>query len=336
MEGLSAQQAAALSGPGELLLLAILAAILWWAIRNSHKEAVFVGFRVVREHPAALGFWALFALALSFAVTCLLVGLMGHDLAKLPDLEALAARDPAAALATMARLAPAYASILAVALIFNAILGAAMIRAVVRPGDDRFGYLRLGADEVRLLGLELLTLLVFFGVYIGLSLVAGVALGLIVAVARPAADLGIVLVFVGLAAAMTYIAVRLSLAPALTFQTRRLSLFGSWTLTKRHFWPVLATYVVNLYLIVLVSFLGWILTFSIATILNGGDLTASLKSTMAEPDLSSLQAYFTPLRLVQSAFNAGVSALVWPLMFTPSVAIYLALSRTVAAEEVFS
>jgi hypothetical protein len=293
----------------------------------SIQDAAFTGFRVVREHPWALLFWALYALALSLVFGAIFVGLMGPDLTRLTAASAQGARDPAQTLAVMGRLLPGYGLLLAVGLVFNSILGAAMIRAVLRPTDDRFGFIRLGADELRQMALAALTFLVFLGAYVALVfalVIMGVLVGII---ARTAGGLVVFLgVIVGVGA-LAILGVRLSLAPALTFDAGRIDLFGSWSLTRGRFWPLFATYLLAFAMIAVVYLLGLLVIFALAAVLNGGNPMTS----MMRPDMSSLGAYFTPARLAQTALTAGVTALVWPVALTPSAAIYRRLAPAGAA-----
>ena len=288
----------------------------------SIQDVAFTGFGVVRQYPRALLAWWLFALAFSLLLGAVFVGLAGPDFAKLMAISGQPTADPAQFLAVMGRLAPAYVAFLVLALAANAVLSAAMIRAVLRPQEDRFGYLRLGEDELRQLGLLLLTFLVFMGVYFGVAIVVGIVVGLLVAVTHVAPKPLLLVLFLAMAAVMLFLAVRLSLAPALTFDTRRINLVGSWGLTRGRFWRLFGTYLLTFSLVAVVYLLSVLLIFAVGAILNGGDLGAA----WGMPGMGSLKDYFAPARLAQTVLNAGVSALIWPLIFTPPAAIYRALA----------
>ena len=299
----------------------------------SIQDVAFTGFRVVREHPRALAVWALYALIVSVAFSVIFVVLMGPDFVKLMAASARPSPDPARVAALFGRLAPGYVGFVAVAMVSNAILGAAMIRTVLRPAEDRFGFLRLGADERRQLGLGILTLVVFVGVYLALVLASGLLVGVVAMVARPAAGAMLVVLMVGSLGVMIFLGVRFSLAPALTFDRSRVTLFGSWPLTRGRFWPLLGAYVLTSALIAVVYLLGLLVIFAMDAILNGGSPTTAL----VPPDMASLRAYASPARLAQTVLGAVMSALVWPVLFTPPTAIYRALSSTGArAGEAFA
>jgi hypothetical protein len=300
----------------------------------SIQDAAFTGFRVVREHPRALAAWAAYALVLSVIFAAILIGTMGRELATLAAASGRSPPPTAEMLAAFARLAPGYFLLMVVGLVSNSILGAAMIRAVLRPAEERFGFLRLGADELRQLGLGVLTLLVFFGVYLACLVIAGLVDGVVAVAAKTVAAGAVLVVLVILAIGlMVFLAVRLSLAPALTFERGRVDLFGSWGLTRGRFWPLFATYLLALALIVVVGLVSQLLILAASALVTGGN-------PLVQPggaDLASLAAYFGPARIVQTLLGAGVSALIWPVAFTPPTAVYRWLVPSAgAAADAFS
>ena len=229
-----------------------------------------------------------------------------------------AARDPTTVIALFSHLLPGYLVVLGVALVSNAIFGAAMIRAILHPTEEGLGFLRVGVDELRQLGLGLLTFAVFFGANVALLTVLGLIVAAIGGALNVTAGSAAMLMILGLICGTSYLAVRFSLAPALTFDSGRIDLLGSWSLTRGRFWPLLGAYGLTLALIMVIYLLSQLIILAFGAVLNGGDITAAA----TPPDMSSLAAYFTPWRLAQTAMTAGVSALVWPVLFTPPTAIY--------------
>jgi hypothetical protein len=131
---------------------------------------------------------------------------------------------------------------------------------------------------------------------------------------------------------MVVLGVRFSLAPALTFDTHRINLFGSLGLTRRRFWPLFGAYLLAVALAAVVYLLSVLVIFAVGAILNGGDPAAALKT----PDGAPLTTYLSPARLLQTAFGAGVWALVWPVLFTPAAAIYRTLGPASDAPDAFA
>ncbi len=288
----------------------------------SIQEAAFTGFRVVRERPWVLAIWAAFALVMSVVFTASLVKVAGPDIMRLQQFGALGDRDPAAAMEVLGKLLPLYLLLTPVALVFYGVVYAAMNRAVLCPHDKKLGYLGLGGDELRQIGLMLILALLAIGAYL-VFLIVIVLVGLLVQAVAHSGPQSIVLIAVpGFFVVFGFLAVRMSLASALTFQTRRVNVFGSWVLTRGRFWPLFGTYLMTLALSGVVLFLTYLVILAAAAVVTGGNMFA----LMAAPDMSSTGAYFTAPHLVQLVLGAGVSALIWPIVLTPPAAIYRRLT----------
>jgi hypothetical protein len=306
----------------------------------SASDAALTGFRIVRERPRTLMVW----IAVQFVVQAVLVlGMVqvaGPAMTQLSAASVGSTRDPAQTAAIVGQLGPFYLLIALFSLIFYPILYSTMNRAVLSPGEEGFGYIRFGADELRQIGLLLLVFGIGIVAYIALIFVLVVA-GIVAAVATgsghggPSAMIltGLVAVLVGLAilAAWIYVWVRLSLASPLTFATRKINLFGSWRLTRGLFWPMLGAYVVAFILAMIAMLLTTVISLAVSGVLGGG--VAGLQAVL-RPDMSSIPAYLTPARLVSLAISAVSSALVWPVLLTPAAAIYRSLPEAVEAPNV--
>jgi hypothetical protein len=281
----------------------------------SVQDVAFGGFADVRSHPRALLVWTPLAFAASIGLQLVSVGVAAPPLAAWSP-----SQDPAVTLALIQKLLPAELATGLLALVVSAIMQTTMIRLVLRPQDSRFGYVRLGADEARQFGLALLSVLVIGGVYFAVVFACSLLFVLLAAVTGAPVVFAIVLALAATLAAVALVAVRLSLAPALTFERRRVDLFGSWALTRGRFWPLLGVYVMVLALCAVVYVVAAILIFGLGGLVLGPDMAA-----LGRPP-ETLAALFSPLRLILGLFGSFLSALVWPVLFTPSARLYASMA----------
>lgn len=118
----------------------------------------------------------------------------------------------------------------------------ATFRAVLRPDERRWFYLRLGADEARLGVLTLVAFLVVLGVgsapaYL-VFVLASPIMGVLPTATRDIAELGVLItVWVEV-----WLGVRLSLIAVETYSEGRFHLGAYWPVTRGRFWYLLACY----------------------------------------------------------------------------------------------
>lgn len=294
------------------------------------QEAAFTGFRVVWERPWAAAIWAGVGLVTSVAFSSFITltsGPAAMQLMQMQQAGTLATADPVRTLGLLSQLLPMYGVLLGFDLLFYPVLTAAMNRAVLRPKEDGFGYFRLGGDEWR----QLLLLLIYAGLGLGAYVVAIVFVVIVAAVgvvAGGAGAAGIIAVLipamliVGGICGAAVLGVRLSLSSALTYATKKVNPFGSWALTRGRFWPLLGTYLLALFMALIVWLLVSAVSVAAAAIFGGGNPFP----TLFNPDLTSPQSYFVPARIAYLAPTAMSSALLWPLLMTPAATIYRRLA----------
>jgi hypothetical protein len=202
-------------------------------MRFSAGEAAFEGFRVTRQHPAALLGWSLVWL-LSVVATILtalpiLQPVMGELQALLQSIATGAQAEPSLAIQT--RMAYATWATLPISVVTQAVFMPALYRAMASEGRDRFAFLRLSRVELRVLGvLTALSLISLVLSQIG-DTAATVFQGTSFSV------LGGMISFAATLAGVV-VAVRLVLATPQTFETGHIDLKAAWRLTTRMFWPL--------------------------------------------------------------------------------------------------
>jgi len=284
----------------------------------SATNAAFEGFKVVRRHPLALIFWALFYAGIMIAGLALVGGSLIGLMSAVEALETSGATSPEANMPVLAGYMTVFAIIVPVSLIASAMIYAAVSRAVLRPTESAFGYLRLGMDEVRVLVVSLALFVVFMvlgSVVVG---IIGVVAGITTAADMPALWLLVVLLVCAAIALFAWLGVRLSLAIPITMAERRIAIFDSFAFTKGRFWPLLGMALLAFVMSMVVGLLGSLVALPVQL------ATGGLES-LAELEGESLQV------IVQTAWpaiaawvvvNAVMSALQVAVLYAPFSAAY--------------
>jgi hypothetical protein len=192
-----------------------------------------------------------------------------------------------------------WAALLAVP--FEAVLVAAILRALLKPEKPDFAFLRLGAVEAKMAGLLVLAGLVGALVALPISIAAAyVAFAL-----KQPLLAGSALVIGSIVAAL--VLMRFAPAPAILVDERRLDLGDAWRASRGRYF-VLVVVVVGA--VVLERIFGGLAT-----------------RLAAQPDLASWAALFSPLRLIILAWRSltGVAALA--LMAGAAATVWRARAR---------
>ena len=303
----------------------------------SPTEAAFEGFRLTREKPLIVVWWTVVYLAVNVVVMALATAMLGSSMTDVLTMSADPMNVDAGALETLGpKLLLFEAAALPLLLLMSAVLAAAAYRAVLHPGEtSRFGYLKLGSDELRLALLYLVLTFILIGAMMLISIVVGVFLGLIGAVVGGGAN-GAVAGGLAMAAALTamlgalaYFGVRLSLAGPATFVEKKLTLRPAWAMTRGHFWPLLGAYFLSWVLAIVVTLLGKAVFTGVGAVLGGG---MGAYTAAGMPDFSSMVSVFGPAHLLFLASTALLGALQAAITLAPAAVAFRAFGGKVKAD----
>jgi len=289
-------------------------------------DFAFEGFRIIREKPKLVAFWGLALLISGGLMQLLMVAIAGPDLDRLQAI-LQPPFDPKAFVSLMQRASPAFTAAMAVTLpiqlVTNAVLSCAVFRAVWNGKDDRFGYLRFGADELRQIAVSVLLMLIVAGLFFGLVIAAG-------AIAdgfgnnAQAAVVVLAMLLLGLVS-IVFVLLRLSLCAVQSFDRRAVDIFGSWKLTAKHGWTLFGGYLVTAVMMVFVYILCVGIFWALVMVSNGGQISAADQ----RPDMTSLAAYLKPTVIAGIIF---MNLLVVPLITALRMGALAAAYRTLAGQ----
>ena len=285
-------------------------------------DCAFEGFRLTRRAPVAVLSWAA-AYAVFIGILFLLVG--PHFvtvLSVITEMQAQGQTEPSPE--DVERLMQAYGVIIGWAmplgLLFSALISTAIARSVIRPDERKFGYLRVGKDELRVLGASLIVSLIMFGVtFAGFMIVTVAMAG---AMALPALWLVVVLLSLGVIALLAWLSVRLSLVVPSTFAEGRIVLKPAFAMTgKKVFWPLLGMAIIAGVMAMLVGLLGSAVAAPLSLMVGGSEQLVAMQGASVPSLLSALG----PMLAVSLVVQAVLSAAQIVIMYAPFSAAYLQL-----------
>lgn len=295
----------------------------------SATDAAFAGFRIIRQRPIVVVVWTLVSLGVLavFALAALL--LLGDDFMTMAQLGDTEEPSPEMVMNLLMAMIPLILVGMPVGLIYAGVLSAGVNRAILRPDEKAFFYLRLGADELRQAVVLLVQVLGWTSVYLVIALIVGLTVGfgaLTSGGETPSpggigAMIGGILLaaLVGVVLAL-FLMVKFSLAGAQTFQTGRINIFGSWSLTRGRFWPILGAYLLAFVFIFMISMAQSVIQVIGQVSVLSGDMVITAISVGVTVVISSL-----------------ISTAIHFVAYAPAPIIYKAIAKEdTAAADVFS
>lgn len=300
----------------------------------SATDAAFSGFRAGREHFRTLLVWIPILGVISLAMVVAMVVFGGPSIMAMQNLTPQAQSDPKATLEMLKPLGSLYAVLIPISLLYYGVLYSAVNRLILRPSDRRMAYFAFGADEIRQIILMVLTGLFYFAVYLVGVIVIAVLAGVVSAAGGNAVGVTVA-ILAGLALLVGFIVlgVRLSLASAQTFATGKINVFGSWALTKGHFWPMLGAYLLAT-ILALIAYAAVYALLMLGMVIIGGGFGAM--GQVFSPDLTSLQTYFTPGVVIYQLLAMIPAPFLLLIFFCPAPSIYRSIVGDKAQAETFA
>jgi len=199
-------------------------------------------------------------------------------------------------------------------LVVMTVVWAAVFRAVLFPEQSRFAYLRLGMDELRLLGCVLVLLIAFYL----LMLVSGIVLVILGAavMGMGGAASGVITIALAALVLSLWLGTRFSLAGPLTILERKIIIGRSWRMTRGNFWRLLGAYLAILVLLAIVyGTLSLLRNPGLATMMRPASLEAQQQLVAAQAQALSFSLKNIVVAVVTSviggfavALHAGVTA----------------------------
>lgn len=289
----------------------------------SWSRAFGAGFTLIGREPVAILWWALAYFVLALAPQFAIAGAMWPMIGQMIQAASEGGQPDSDTLMALQANMPLFQLVsIVTSLVTTTVLLSAIYRAVLEPENRRFGYLRLGAQELWV-GITVVVL------YVALILA-------IIVVAIPFAIVGFVLVravgewaavIVALAACalLFWLMLRFSLATLVAFAERRFDIGASWTLTAGQAWKLFLVMLVISLLVVVAEMI--LLGIGMAAV--GGVAAASgLMEGMGDP--ARILSHFWPVILVGALVTSLLGAVALAVFVAPFAEVYKELTEEAA------
>jgi hypothetical protein len=304
-------------------------------------QAAFSGYGLVARKPLSVVAWGIayfVVVGLPAVAFFMLLGPAMIDAFKHMSATTPGARPDVASLMAMQGPLNLYRLVsIATGIVIRAILTAAVFRAILRPQQRGFFYLRLGADELWQGLLVICFFILDIVALIALGIVGAIVGGIFFAVGHAIGGVGGNLISFGGAGAVgiaclwvfIWLSLRFSMAAPMTFAEKQFRLFESWKFTKGQagnlFWMALILFVVLfiicfvLYMITVLGVVGVIAASSHA--LDQGQLKSMFNKPPAE-----LLKMFAPWAAVGLVVGSILTGAFHAIIFAPWATAYRQLS----------
>jgi hypothetical protein len=292
----------------------------------SATDAAFEGFRLVRRNPMAIVIWMVIS-AIASIGQIFAAGGMKESLVAMTEMMKDMQSSPPTTLEGWTPFLNAYSDMMSsaawmipVSLVLSSVLTAAVARAVLRPGEKAFGFVRLGMDEVRVFFVTLI-IGILAAVFCTIIFAAAVIVGVIAIKALEGwGGLVMFLTVLGAFAFMIWLLVRWSLAIPITVAEKRFAVFDSFAATKGRFWPLLGMGLIAFIMALLVMLLCGVVSMPLSMML-GMNIAGSMDGPSADHIVKMFDVT-NPLVIASAVVDAITSVLVLGVIHAPFAAAY--------------
>lgn len=297
-------------------------------------HAALAGPRMLMTHPKVLFIWMAFNIVATVAYLAVLFLLFGDLFKQLID-AAVSSQEPTPQmfLQFIPRIAMLVLIALPFGLLYSGIQHAAAARAILRPEEERFGYLRLGADEMRVIVVSFVVGLIRFCAQIAVSIILGIVTVILLAVTgglrHPENALALrAIINLFVYPVIIFLYLKFALAVPQTVDSKSINIFGSWSMTEGSTWKMLGTYAIVFCIQIAISIVLGIVVFAVFAAIGGGGVMAALPLLKTNPaeGLRQLSPLIVPLGVALGVIIGIVTPLFVALWYCPAAEIYGALS----------
>ena len=269
----------------------------------SPVEAALEGARMTRQKPLGVLAWAacyfVMLIVLGVVVAFAFGGTVRADLALLSR-----TNDLREWFDIVARRKGTLLPLIALAVALQSVITVAIMRAVVRPGDKRLAYMRVGREEARQFVVALVGWVVALVVTaLPSAVLVLIGAGLISLGAVETNRWVEVLGAIAVAGLSIWFGIRFSLLSITTFAEGRLDLRRAWALTDRHFWHLLGMYALAFVITLLVG-LAQTLVAGMILGLSGGITNVVMLALTGLANLLLAPFFFTIQMVILTAAPA--------------------------------
>jgi len=292
-------------------------------------DSIGEGFALIRRQPVTVLVWGALQTAVSLVLTMVMNPTYTGMMQSVQSMSA-AGNSSAAAMANLAPMLQAEGVLMLIGTVgffFSLIFYCAVFRAVLRPNEKSFAYLRVGMTEVLLFAFVI-------GASIGLGfgvVIAFIPVFLLVAIAAAAhapviSGLFIVVAYIGILVALVWAGLRLSLVGPMMISDGRFHFRDAWKLTRGHAGALFAIGLCLTVVLLVVMAVNVALTLSM-----GGPQAQSLMQAFQAPHPGAPPAQLipplTPMVVVKYLIAIPVSGCIIAIWGAPWARAYRDLAQ---------